>query len=268
MGEFLDATRVAEVTAPGSPARTYAATIAPGWDIAGNANGGYLMALAVRSMSAAVERPPLSVTAHYLAPGRPGPAEVEVVVHRAGRRTATAGAVVRDDRGAGLISVLGTFAELREEGRPVVDAAPPDLPPLEQCVRTVPPAELSGFGDRVAMYVHPDDTRFASGEPRGVAEIRGWFEFADRAPVDAVGLFVAADAFPPVVFNRGAFPIGWAPTLELTVHVRGVPAPGPLRCRFSSRFMQAGMFEEDGEVWDTRGTLVAQSRQLALIPRG
>jgi len=52
------------------------------------------------------------------------------------------------------------------------------------------------------------------------------------------------------------------------VHVRGVPAPGPLRCIFRSRFMQTGMFEEDGEMWDSEGRLVALSRQLALIPKG
>ena len=44
-----------------------------GWDIRGNANGGYLLALAVRAMTAASGRPhPITVTAHYLAPGRPG----------------------------------------------------------------------------------------------------------------------------------------------------------------------------------------------------
>ena len=60
---------------------------------------------------------------------------------------------------------------------------------------------------------------------------------------------------------------GWAPTVELTVHIRGVPAPGPLRCSFRSRFVHDGLLDEDGEIWDSTGVLVAQSRQLALIPR-
>jgi hypothetical protein len=51
------------------------------------------------------------------------------------------------------------------------------------------------------------------------------------------------------------------------VHVRGVPAPGPLRCVFRTRFVHGGLLEEDGEVWDARDRLVAQSRQLALTPR-
>ena len=61
-------------------------------------------------------------------------------------------------------------------------------------------------------------------------------------------------------------PPGWVPTLELTVHVRAVPAPGPVKCVFRSHFVQGGFFNEDGEVWDSAGTLVAQSRQLGLTP--
>ena len=63
-------------------------------------------------------------------------------------------------------------------------------------------------------------------------------------------------------------PPGWVPTIELTVHVRGIPAPGPVMCRFHSEVVQNGFLQEDGEVWDSTGALVAQSRQLALLPRG
>jgi acyl-CoA thioesterase len=59
-----------------------------------------------------------------------------------------------------------------------------------------------------------------------------------------------------------------APTIDLTVHFRApVPVEGPLLARFRSRFVRDGYFEEDGELWTRDGTLVAQSRQLALLLR-
>ncbi len=244
----------------------YDARIAEGWDIGGNANGGYLLALAARAMADAVGRPPLSVTAHYLRPGRPGPCEIDVDVVRAGRRMATVGARLRSD-GDDVIALLGTFGELPDDPRHVIDGHPPELPLVDQCVRAGPPV-ASGFGDRVRAHYRAADVGFRDGRPSGRAEVAGWFEFADRHPPDPIALLLVADAFAPVCFNRPEFPVSWAPTLELTVHVRGVPAPGALRCAFRSRFMQAGLFEEDGEVWDSAGHLVAQSRQLALIPSG
>jgi acyl-CoA thioesterase len=36
---------------------------------------------------------------------------------------------------------------------------------------------------------------------------------------------------------------------------------------FRSQFVQGGFFNEDGEIWDSAGRLVAQSRQLGLTPR-
>jgi hypothetical protein len=260
-GEFEAATRVA-LRGDG----IYDAEIAPGWDIGGNANGGYLMALAGAAMADAVGRPPLSLTAHYLLPGKVGPCVIDVDVLRAGRRMATVAARLLTN-GDTVLALLGTFGEQADAGPAVVDGAPPALPPFDECVRTGPPVE-SGFGDRVEVRIRPGDAGFREGRPSGRAEVAGWFEFDDRHPVDALGMLLVADAFAPVCFNRPEFPVGWAPTLELTVHVRGVPAPGPLRCLFRSRFMHHGLFEEDGEMWDSTGTLVAQSRQLALIPKG
>ncbi len=259
-GEFEAATAVHR-----GSCGNYRGEIAAGWDIGGNANGGYLMALAGTAMADAVGRPPLSLTAHYLLPGRVGPCEIDVDVLRSGRRMATVGARLRADD-ADVLALLGTFGEQGEPGPTVTDGAPPALPPFEECVSMAPPIE-SGFGDRVTVRIRPGDAGFRDGRPSGRAEVAGWFEFADRHPVDALGLLLVADAFAPVCFNRPEFPVSWAPTLELTTHVRGVPAPGPLRCVFRSRFMHRAMFEEDGEIWDSSGALVAQSRQLALTPR-
>jgi hypothetical protein len=79
-------------------------------------------------------------------------------------------------------------------------------------------------------------------------------------------LALAVDALPPVVFGLGA--TGWAPTVELTWHMRGVPAPGPLQVAARCRHVSGGWFDEEAEVWDTAGRLVAQSRQLARVGRG
>lgn len=249
----------------------YEGVIAGDWDIGGNANGGYLIALAARAMVDATGRPPLSLTAHYLAPGRPGACVVEVDVLRSGRRTATAAARLRTADGTVALALLGTFGDQAPGGPAVVDGAPPELPPFDECVPLKPPAVDSGFGDRVAVRMRPEDAGFRDGNHSGRAEAAGWFRYpadpSPSVPFDVFDLLLATDAFSPVCFNRPEFPLGWAPTLELTVHLRGVPVPGPLRCRFRSRFMQDGMFEEDGEVWDAAGRLVAQSRQLALIPR-
>ena len=81
MSEFDDATHIGP---------DGAGVIHEGWDINGNANGGYLLALAARHMVAVSGRPhPVSVTAHYLAPGKPGPVRVDAAVVKAGRRFAT-----------------------------------------------------------------------------------------------------------------------------------------------------------------------------------
>jgi acyl-CoA thioesterase len=43
------------------------------------------------------------------------------------------------------------------------------------------------------------------------------------------------------------------------------PPEDPVLVRFTSRTASGGFFEEDGEVWAPDGTLLAQSRQLALL---
>jgi acyl-CoA thioesterase len=66
----------------------------------------------------------------------------------------------------------------------------------------------------------------------------------------------------PAVFELGHYS---STTIELTVYVRARPAPGWLACRVSTRYVIEGYHEEDFEIWDSAGQLVAQSRQLALL---
>ncbi len=243
------------------------AEVVPGWDVAGNANGGYLMAIAARAMAAVSKPHPVALTAHYLAPAKPGPVTVRPRVVKEGRRFSTVSASLEGAERP-LIQLLGSFADLGEVEGPVrIDAEPPELPAPEDCFAM----KRSGGGSppplmsHLDLRLHPDDARFAQGAPTGRPEFRGWLRMRDE-PLDAFALLLAVDVFPPTIFNAN-LPIAWTPTLELTAHVRGLPVEGWLRCRFSTRFITGGLLEEDGEIWDESGRLVAQSRQLALVPR-
>jgi hypothetical protein len=244
--------------------------VTPGWDINGNANGGYVLALAASAMRAASGRPdPVTVTAHYLAPVTAGPVVVVPEIVKAGRRLVTVSARVERE-GRQLVTLLGAFGSAAAPGEPIyLGGAPPELPPVDQCVPRSPtqgPVEVT-LMDRLTVFLHPDDASMQSGQPSGEGVVRGWFGFADGRPMDTLALLLAADAFPPAVFNLAGLPRGWVPTVELTVHVRGLPAPGLLRARFQTRFVTGDAFEEDSELWDSAGRLVAISRQYAFLAR-
>ena len=113
--------------------------------------------------------------------------------------------------------------------------------------------------------LHPDDSLALEGTPSGEARVRGWIRLDDE-PLDGFALLLVADAMPPAIFNID-LPMGWTPTLEMTTQIRATPVPGWLRCQFTTRFVSGGLLEEDGEIWDEGGNLVALSRQLALVPR-
>ena len=241
-----------------------------GWDINGNANGGYLLALAGSGLRAVAGRPdPISVTAHYLAPGKPGDVQVTARRVKEGKRfTTVEGALVAGDRT--VLQLVGTFGDLSTANAGVAQhraGGPPDLPPIERCVRRTSAATgiPTPFMEKLEVSLRPEDVGFMTGEKSGRAETAGWLSFADGRPIDTLSLLLIGDAFPPAVFNLH-LDAGWVPTVEMTVHVRAIPAPGPVRCVFRTRFISGGMFEEDGEVWDAEGNLVALSRQLALLP--
>ena len=249
---------------------TWRAEVQPGWDIFGIANGGYLIAIAARAMSAAAGgRLPVSVTAHFTRPISSGAVTVTVDPVKEGRRFSTLRATLTAESDS--ITLLGSFAESQVGGAEDlhVGGSPPEMPPPEECVRALPSADgplppplMAQFEERI----HPGDVGPLQGQPSGTARVRGWFRLHDAEPHDAFTLLLAADSFPPAVFNAD-LPLAWTPTVEMTTQIRGVPVPGWLRCQFMTRFVRGGLLEEDGEIWDEAGHLVALSRQLALVPR-
>jgi acyl-coenzyme A thioesterase PaaI-like protein len=255
---------------PGEPGR-YAADLRPGWVVGGGINGGYLLALmghAVLRSSAHAD--PFAVSAHFLSASTPGPATVATRGLREGRTVSTYAVDLEQD-GQPRITALATYGDLDAlPGDVETTATEPDLPPLEECwgmdqapgeYRALAPPLLHRFD----LRLDPRTAGWAVGRPGGRGLVQAWFRLHDGREPDPLALLLAVDAMPPVTFELGR--MGWAPTLELTVHVRARPAPGWLKVRHATRNMAGGMFEEDCEVWDESGRLVAQSRQLARQPR-
>ena len=249
----------------------YAADLSAGWVVGGGVNGGYLLSVIANAIRTTVpaKPDPISISAYYLSASAPGPATVTTQVKREGGSVATVAADLAQD-GIARISALATFGDLAAlPDDSATTAVAPGLPPRDQCVpNTAAPAELRAIVpmmERFDMLFHPAHVGWAVGEPSGQGVISAWFRLKDGREPDPISLLAAVDLLPPVTFDLGK--PGWAPTLELTAHVRAVPAPGWLRMQHSTRNVAGGMFEEDCEVWDSAGRLVAQSRQLARLPR-
>jgi acyl-CoA thioesterase len=247
---------------------TYAGELAAGWETPRGVLGGYVMAIVLRGLAAAVddsERSARSVTVHFLRPPSPGPVTVTAGVERAGRTLSTVSGRLEQD-GQAIALALGAYSKPWDG--PLLEDAP--MPPVDPPgPRDEHSAALRGGGPmppflQRMVFQHRFGQPPFSGADHG--ETGGWTGLRERRPIDALALAVLADAWFPAPWPR-LTALAPAPTIDLTVHFRvGLPiADGLLLGRFRSRVVRDGFFEEDGELWSEDGTLVAQSRQLGLL---
>lgn len=220
----------------------------------------------MRAMADASGQPdPLSVTAHFLRPcAGDTDLEIQTEVVRSGRTTATVRGSLTQE-GKVRLTMLATFSDLtRSQGIDEHFAPmPPNLPPIEQCVhrsKLVQGVEIPLL-NVTDVYLRQQD---ATPDPNKEALIEGWVRLADGTEPDVFGLPYFVDAFPPSPIAR-LKNVGWVPTIELTLQIRARPAPGWLRGRFHCDDLQGGRMVESGILWDSADTVVARSRQLALV---
>lgn len=247
----------------------WTALLEDGWDIFGVTNGGYLMSIATRAMEAETNgRDLISVTGSFMNPATPGPVDIRVDALKHGRSLSTLRATL--SRAArDLVFVTGVYAD---PDRQVNDAtlsrgSPPDLPPPEECILTEPASDAPippPFTGKVELRVPPEDVETFG--MRSEAQSRGWFRLRDGEELSAHAVVLATDSFAPAIFYSN-LAVGWTPTVDMTIQVRNPAPTGWLACVYTTRFVSGGMLEEDGEIWDQDGNLVALSRQLALVPR-
>jgi acyl-CoA thioesterase len=246
----------------------FGAEMSEHWWVERGPNGGYVAAVVLRAIqaAAALERAPRSLTVQFPRAPVAGPVEIAVKTEREGgtvtflsarmeqqgKLQATALAVLADDLDA------AGFAELQ---MPKVD------PPAE--LYSPDPAQVAGMPTMFQNYsVRPavGDEAFSGGAPYSGL----WIRAREPRLLDAPLAAAILDAWFPAPFIKLDGPVP-APTIDYTVHFRApLPEPGaaaedPYLATFRSGLARGGFFEEDGELWGQDGSLLAQSRQLALL---
>ncbi|HWC35450.1 MAG TPA: thioesterase family protein [Mycobacteriales bacterium] len=248
----------------------YAAELDPGWAIGGKPNGGYLLAILARAACDAVgTEHPLAVSAHYLRAPDSGPAQVRTEVVRSGRRASTSRAVLwQGDKP--FLDATVTSGQLAHGEPGFAVGGPPAMPSPEECDDRGNPNFPIELFNNVDLRIDPTTVPFQPSDgkpaPNGEPTVRYWFRLRDGSEPDVMSLLIAVDSAFPTVFHLGAF--GWAPTVELSVLLRGIPARGWLACEARTNLVADGWFDEEAYVWDSTGRLVAQSHQLALAGGG
>lgn len=241
--------------------------IPEGWRVLVGVHGGLQAALLTKaaSLAAGPERRVRSITIHFVRPAQPGAITIDAEVVR---------------EGSGMTNIQ---LSLEQDGRPVALALAaagvdrvsiehdrlgmPDVPEPESAA-SVPYVE----GLMPEFMARADLRPVAGGgpgnpSPDGSASVTAWMRSIGDAPLDEPTIAFLSDLAWPTVFALEGQLAG-APTIDLTIHFR-TPAPGDtdgwVLGEFSTRLVRDGHFEEDGLLWSRDGTLLAHSRQLALV---
>nr|WP_083905708.1 thioesterase family protein [Nocardia transvalensis] len=250
------------------------------WTIGKKLHGGTMVAgsaaAAARRLRdrepALAEMFPIAAATDFLGAPDPGDVEYHVDIRKTGRQICLVDTDLVQD-GRTLVHTTFTFGHLDDTAPAYTRDSHTDMP-------VEPPADAVGYeidspmgrlvhvAQGASVAIDPGWARFLKGE-QGEPRLRLWIRprAGDEQDPDVAAYFamMAGDMSPPVPMNLGTF--GWAPTVQMTTYLRRRPAPGWLRIIATAEEIGGRMFDEDQLVLDSTGAVVAQSRQLALIPQ-
>jgi len=242
----------------------YRGAVSDGWRVGGGPNGGYLAAICLRAVLGESPFPdPVTMTVHFLERPAIAACEVEVTALRLGRGHASFRAELSQD-GVVRCAALATLGRWREPGPLDFQPEPPEVPAPSASLAVRRVGEGATLWDRLDTRAARRDDLFMFRTEPGEAVTGGWIRLRDGRPTDALAVALFLDSWPPAVFGRTleADPLG-APTIEYTVHWRRRPSSDWCYGRFETRTLSGGYADEQGELYDDAGHLVAESRQLA-----
>jgi acyl-coenzyme A thioesterase PaaI-like protein len=273
------------VNRPGVGA-VFAAELNRHWTIGPKVHGGAMLALCANAARTAVGGPlgddvgleagkeagqlgrvePVAVSGSFLWAPDPGPMRLATSIRKRGRRISVVDVeLCQGDRTA--VHAVVTLGQPEHRARPLLSANP-----VVDLMAPEPPADVApiGSGHPMAGLVHLAegcDVRplVSTLEPTDGRPplIQMWVRPRGAAP-DVLFALMCGDVSAPVSFavNR----TGWAPTVQLTAYLRGLPADGWLRVLCTCTQIGQDWFDEDHTVVDCEGRIVVQTRQLAMVP--
>jgi acyl-Coa thioesterase superfamily protein/acyl-CoA thioesterase superfamily protein len=254
------------------------------WTIGPKVHGGAMLALCANAartawggQSDALEpvQQPVAVSASFLWAPDPGPVQLVTSLRKRGRRISVVDVELNQGDRTAVHAVvnLGEPEHWHRDGsegvaRPLLSANP-----VADLMAHEPPDDIEpiGPGHPLAGLVHLGegcDVRpvLSTMAPRSDGRppvIQMWARPRGVAP-DALFALMCGDLSAPVTFAVDR--TGWAPTIQLTAFLRGLPADGWLRIIATCTEIGQDWFDEDHTVVDSLGRLVVQARQLALVP--
>lgn len=240
------------------------------WTIGPKIHGGVMLALCAKAARLTLkdaDAEPISVSASFLRAPDPGPVQLITRVHKRGRRVCLVDVELVQDQRVAVRAAVTLAAPEHDvppllSANPILAAMPPEPPAdIDSIGPGHPAAEINHLA--AGCDIRPDLSGLWDLAPGQAPQTRIWVRPRAEVP-DVLFALMCGDISMPVTFAVGR--TGWAPTVQLTAYLRGMPADGWLRVLCTTTQIGQDWFDEDHLVVDCTGRVVVQTRQLALVP--
>ena len=261
----LDLTKVSDTV--------FSFTPDPKYFVGNTPHGGYLLALMNKAMTEVLPHPSaINSNIYYLDRTEPEPAELHVEVVRRSKGSSMGQVkLIQNNKITCLYSSICSDFHYMKGHSGLETPMPEIINSVQQDDFKVMNYEnfklgsTPSFIQQLDMSVHPDHAWWDRAISNDAAEARcsAYLELQGGI-ADTFVLSYLADILPPVVQNKYG-PLGWVPTLTLTCNIRQLPKTNLLFIDGIAKDISNGYFEQDCNIWDMSGNLIATSRQLAKI---
>jgi acyl-CoA thioesterase len=209
----------------------------------------------------------------FVAPVRPGPVEIDVVVLRRGRSLSQVSATLCNVGETAGHTSMAVFGSVRP-GFAFTELRPPTVRPPHECpLLREPPPDFErrfhfSYWDHVQSRLAIGHSYWDDWAP-GSSDRGYWYRF-DEPPIvdggllDPLAVVTLCDTMPGAVGERvgSRTPFWLPPSADITVHLLGDAGPGWLLCHNRARWAGDGYASVEMTLWDPERGLVAYATQM------